>query len=76
MKLPTAAASMHQSPSADASPIRQRRRLRNEIGVILVLKVVALTVLFQLFFSGHDRGATGPGEVARHLLPETSINQQ
>jgi hypothetical protein len=55
--------------------MRERRRLRNEIGLLLVAKVIGLILLSYFFFSGPNRPTVEPERMARHLLPDATANQ-
>ena len=55
-------------------PRRQRRRLRNEVALILVLKVVGLYLLFVMFFSTHP-GEPDPAAIGRHILENATLER-
>ena len=53
-------------------PVDWRRRLRRGIGWTLLFKLIALIVLWVLFFSPADRVNVTPGRVDSQLVIETA----
>jgi hypothetical protein len=52
-----------------------KRSLSREIGAALAFKLLALTVLYFLFFSGSHRTVVTPSEMAAFLVNNHSASQ-
>ena len=63
------------SETATLRPRAERVRLRNEIGVALVLKTLALVVLFFILNAGPERPEPTPAEVGAHLAPDAGTQE-
>jgi hypothetical protein len=77
MAVATGVAPMSPLPALSTAlrPRAERRRLRNEIGVALVLKVLALVVLFYILNAGPERPEPTPEAVAAHLAAPAAETQ-
>ena len=64
---------MSSSSSMDPTlqPRAERVRLRNEIGIALVLKTLALIVLFLILNAGPERREPTPETVGAHLAADS-----
>ncbi len=55
--------------SRRAPPLPLVRRLRRDIALAIVVKLLLITALYLLFFAPDHRPATAPGDVAERLSP-------
>jgi uncharacterized membrane protein len=61
--------------AAAAPPMRWRDRLRRHLAALLLMKVVALALLWVLFFSPAHHARVDAAAVSRHLLPAKEVPQ-
>jgi hypothetical protein len=64
----------HTPASRAAAPsVRWRGALRRHVAVLLLMKIVALALLWVLFFSPAHRAPVDGAAVSRHLLPAKEV---